>query len=69
MYADDTCAFVAGRDIKKNIDKVNDKLKSVNRWIKLNGIILNMKICQFMLFHRSKLKLPDILPDVYSTWQ
>ena len=41
MYADDTCAYVADKDIKGNIDRVNDELKSVDRWIKLNGLTLS----------------------------
>ena len=57
-------AYVADKDIKENIDRVNDELKSVNRWIKLNGLTLYIKKCQFMFFPRSKRKLPDILPDV-----
>ena len=32
MYADDRCAYVADKDIKANIDRVSDDLKSINRY-------------------------------------
>ena len=44
---------------------MNNELVKVVEWARWNGLTLNTSKCHYLLFHRSRRKLPDNIPDVF----
>ena len=53
MYADDTTIYFDLEDFEKdNLEhQINDELKRVNIWLKLNKLTLNTTKTKSMVFH------------------
>ena len=62
-YADDTCTFSSGSSIRNLINMANDELISINKWIILNKLTLNLAKTHYIIFHRNK-RMPALLPDI-----
>ena len=56
MYADDTTIYFHLEDLEKdNLEhQINDELKRVNIWLKLNKLTLNTTKTKSMVFHRKQ---------------
>ena len=50
LYADDTALFVAGTDIEKTKQTLNDDLARAHEWLNANKLTLNVKKTKCMLF-------------------
>ena len=59
MYADDANIIITG----KNIDEINEKLVNLStgllNWVDTNGLALNLKKTNYMIFSRQKIELPQ----------
>ena len=64
MYADDTCVYLSNSNLITNVNSMNNELVKVVEWVRWNGLTLNTGKCHYLLFHRSRRKLPDNIPDV-----
>ena len=64
MYADDTSVLLNGRNIKDLIETLNIELQLLNIWLKANKLTVNVQKTYYLLFHRSRIKLNDPLPNV-----
>ena len=49
MFADDTALYYSSNNTDEILRRRNDDLESISRWIKLNGLVLNPKKCEFMV--------------------
>ena len=65
MYADDTCVYLSNSNLITNVNSVNNELVKVVEWVRWNGLTLNTSKCHYLLFPRSRRKLPDNIPDVF----
>ena len=50
MFADDTNLFFKNVSLSKLFENVNDELKKISLWFKLNKLSLNIKKNNFILF-------------------
>ena len=50
MYADDTVLFCSGSDVTKIEKKLDDELNLIGRWLRDNGLFLNVVKTESMLF-------------------
>ena len=50
IYADDTCVWTKGKNVRDNARTMNDELRNVNKWITRNGLTLNKKKCEYVFF-------------------
>ena len=50
MYADDTVLFCSGLDVTKIENKLNDEWNLIGRWLRDNGLFLNVAKTEPMLF-------------------
>ena len=62
MYADDTTIYFDLEDFEKdNLEyQINDELKRVNIWLKLNKLTLNTTKPKFMVFHRKQKQIEPL---------
>ena len=49
MFSDDTALYYSSNNADEILTKLNDDLESISRWIKLNGLALNPKKCEYMV--------------------
>ena len=67
IYADDTTLFATlnNDNFSAVKDKINNELKSISMWLKLNKLSLNIEKTKAMLFHTEnrQVKIPDIYID------
>ena len=56
MYADDTTIYFNIEDFDTNNleAEINNELKQVNTWLKVNKLSLNVGKTKIMIFHRKK---------------
>ena len=54
MFADDTSIFISGSDLYMMEKTLNDEMKKVDTWLKVNKVYLNISKTHFMLFKVSK---------------
>ena len=54
MFADDTRIFISGSDLYMMEKTLNDEMKKVDTWLKVNKLSLNISKTQFMLFKGNK---------------
>ena len=64
MYADDTCVYFSDRNAVNGVEIINRELVLVTKWIRANRLTLNMDKCHYIVFHRHKRSLPNLLPQV-----
>ena len=62
MYADDTTVYFDLEDFEKdNLEhQINDELKWVNIWLKLNKLTLNTTKTKSMVFHRKQKQIEPL---------
>ena len=53
LFADDSNAFITGKDINNTIDILNVELAKVAKWFRANQLLLNIKKTQYMIFSNS----------------
>ena len=59
LYADDANIIITGNDIAEVDAQLRDLCKSLLKWVNSNGLCLNLKKTNYMIFSRSrKLELP-----------
>ena len=54
MFADDTALYYSCNNTDEILRRLNDDLKSISRWIKLNGLALNPKKYEYMVIGSPK---------------
>ena len=62
MYADDTTIYLDLEDFEKDSleHQINEELKRVNIWLKLNKLTLNTTKTKSMVFHRKQKQLEPL---------
>ena len=50
LFADDTNLFCNGRNRDELIEKINEELKLIYKWVNVNKLSLNIEKTNFMLF-------------------
>ena len=50
LFADDTNLFCNGPNLNDLIEEINEELKLVYTWVKVNKLSLNIEKTNFMLF-------------------
>ena len=64
MYADDISLLFSSKNIFELIGKVNTDLGKINSWFVANQLIVNESKTKFMVFHRSIMLVPVVLPQI-----
>ena len=64
LYADDTCLYFAGDDPKSVTESLNSELLIIDKWLKINKLVLNVKKCEFLLIGSKKRLKNAVVPDV-----
>ena len=54
MFTDDTSIFISGNDLYMMEKTLNDEMKKVDTWLKVNKLSLNISKTHFMLFKSNK---------------
>ena len=49
LYADDTCVLLGGKDLENIISCLNNELKNISTWLKVNKLSLNIKTILFSI--------------------
>lgn len=57
MFADDTNLFFCGHDMDLLVVRVNEEVKKVSHWFKLNKLSLNIRKTNYMVFHTRNKKV------------
>ena len=60
LYADDTSVLLSGKNLANLLSSMNHELQALSIWLKANKLSLNAKKTYFIIFHRARIKLPDI---------
>ena len=60
LYADDTSAILNGKHLLNLLNTINTELKILTIWLNANKLSLNVKSHYYILFHRTRIKIPDI---------
>ena len=60
LYADDASVVIHGRDMYSIILILNHELYKLSTWLKANKLSLNTDKTYFIIFHRARIKLPDV---------
>ena len=61
LFADDSNLFINGTDVRKIELELNEELRNVASWLKINKLSLNVNKTQYMVFTRKLNKLEDIV--------
>ena len=64
LFADDSNAFVSGKDIDPIIDIINEALEDLVVWLNTNKLTLNIKKTHFMIFSPPKKLINNINPII-----
>ena len=54
LFADDTNLFCNGPNLDELIEKINEELKLIYKWVNVNKLSLNIEKTNFMLFTPKK---------------
>ena len=65
MYAEDTRLLCSSKNIHELIGKVNIEIVKNNRLFVANQLFVNESKTKFMVFHRSNMLVPTVLPPIY----
>ena len=60
LYADDASVVIHGKDMSSIITILNHELYKLSTWLKANKLSLNTDKTYFIIFHRARIKLPDV---------
>ena len=60
LYADDASVVIYGKDMFSIITILNHELYKLSTWLKPNKLSLNTNKTYFIIFHRGRIKLPDV---------
>ena len=60
LYADDASVVIHGRDMSSIITILNHELYKLSTWLKANKLSLKNDKTYFIIFHRARIKLPDV---------
>ena len=62
LYADDANIIITGENIHEVEDKLNQLTNSLVNWVNVNGLLLNLKKTNYMLFSRQRInQSPTVL--------
>lgn len=61
MYADDANIIISGDSLQSVIAQVDELVSTLVSWVDSNGLCLNLKKTQYMIFSRSKIQLDSPL--------
>ena len=75
LYADDTnlinplCSFnsslpVKNKDLEHVSEQMNIELATIQEWLNVNELILNVSKTKFMIFHHHQRNIEQIVPDI-----
>ena len=65
LYADDTSVVANNKNLDKLLEILNDELHKLSIWLKANKLSLNINKTYYILFHRARIKLPDVYLNIY----
>ena len=65
LYADDTSVVANDKNLDKLLQILNDELHKLSIWLKANKLSLNINKTYYILFHRARIKLPDVYLNIY----
>lgn len=66
LFADDTNAFISGRDVGRLVDILNEKLRKLDEWLRSNKLSINLEKTTFMLFKTKSKPCSLTKPVVFS---
>ena len=61
LFADDSNFFINGTDVRKIELALNEELRNIASWLKMNKLSLNVNKTQYMVFTRKLNKIKDIV--------
>ena len=64
LFADDSNLFTNGTDVRKIELELNEELRNIASWLKINKLSLNVNKTQYMVFTRKLNKIEDIVLKV-----
>ena len=73
LYADDTglvssvCSFLHDKDVSNICEisrNINDELYSVQKWLNVNRLSLNVSKTKYMIFHHRQRKIDEFIPHI-----
>ena len=65
LYADDTSVVANDKNLDKLLEILNDELSKLSIWLKANKLSLNINKTYYIIFHRARIKLPDVSLNIY----
>ena len=66
-YANDTCVLLNGKDYLNLIASLNSELDKLSIWLCANKLSLNVQKKDFMVFHRTKIKMVNPIDVTMNT--
>ena len=61
LFADDSNWFINGTDVRKIELELNEELRNIASWLKINKLSLNVNKTQYMVFTTKINKIEDIV--------
>ena len=61
LFADDSNLFINGTDVRKIELELNEELRNIASWLRINELSLNVNKTQYMVFTRKLNKIEDIV--------
>ena len=61
LFADYSNLFINGTDVRKIELELNEELRNIASWLKINKLSLNVNKTQYMVFTRKLNKIEDIV--------
>ena len=61
LFADDSYLFINGTDVRKIELELNEELRNIASWLKINKLSLNVNKTQYMVFTRKLNKIENIV--------
>ena len=65
IYADDTNVYLTSDNINEAFDVVNEGLRGVSGWLRVNRLTVNASKSQYIVFRRKQRVLPGATHDLY----
>ena len=65
MYADDTNLFLSGSDLRNLTATLNNELSKYMTWMSCNKLSVNITKTNYMIFRRTRQKLPEQIVKLY----
>ena len=63
LFADDSCFYLANKNLNTLINTINSDLLTVDNWLKCSRLTLNLDKFHYIIFSRRK-KIPPDLPNI-----